>query len=508
MRALLDTNIIIHRENTKATNISIGQLFYWLDALKYEKLIHPYTMKELRKYQNEQMQELYDAKLSAYTQMKTIAIQTPEFKEKLGEKVEVDNDLIDNQLLCEAYCNRVDILITEDKKMIHKAQKLEIEDRVFTINSFITKVTAENPNLIDYKFLSVRKEYFGNIDVNNHFFDTFRNSYPGFNKWFSKKCDEEAYVCRKDHGDILGFLYLKTENENENYNDIVPTFSPMRRLKVGTFKVEASGFRLGERFIKIIFDNAIERNLSEIYVTFFADRPELKALNDLLIRWGFFKYGIKHTNGKEELVLVKKLSFYDISKTPKENFPNLSYSNKKFFLPIEAKYHTLLLPDSQLRNENEVDFLGEQPQRYALQKVYISFSYKRDMKPGDFIIIYRNGVNEGRKKYESVISTIGIIDSVAYDFKSKDDFFKCCENRSVFTRSELENFWQTKKSKLLVVKFIYVKSLKKRLNLLYLWEHNIIQYNSGPRPFDTISNNHFDLILKDSNTKIFFGGDL
>ena len=73
-------------------------------------------------------------------------------------------------------------------------------------------------------------------------------------------------MCRDDEGDLLGFLYLKTEFEDENYADIIPPFDPKKRLKVGTFKVEASGFRLGERFIKIIFDNAIERKVDEIYV--------------------------------------------------------------------------------------------------------------------------------------------------------------------------------------------------------------------------------------------------
>lgn len=63
MRALLDTNVIIHRENTKATSFTIGKLFYWLDKLHYEKLIHPYSIDELRKYRNPQMQSLYDAKL-------------------------------------------------------------------------------------------------------------------------------------------------------------------------------------------------------------------------------------------------------------------------------------------------------------------------------------------------------------------------------------------------------------------------------------------------------------
>lgn len=86
MRALLDTNIIIHRENIKATNISIGKLFYWLDKLHYEKVIHPFTVEELRKYASPSMQELYDAKLSSYVQMKSIAPQSQEFCVLLSDK--------------------------------------------------------------------------------------------------------------------------------------------------------------------------------------------------------------------------------------------------------------------------------------------------------------------------------------------------------------------------------------------------------------------------------------
>ena len=77
MRALLDTNIVIHRENTKATSYSIGKLFYWLDKLHYEKLIHPYTVSELRKYHNPQMQDLYDAKLSAYSLVPIMLLNRP-----------------------------------------------------------------------------------------------------------------------------------------------------------------------------------------------------------------------------------------------------------------------------------------------------------------------------------------------------------------------------------------------------------------------------------------------
>jgi hypothetical protein len=50
MRALLDTNILIHREASKVINEEIGILFRWLDRLHYEKCVHPLSLDELQKH--------------------------------------------------------------------------------------------------------------------------------------------------------------------------------------------------------------------------------------------------------------------------------------------------------------------------------------------------------------------------------------------------------------------------------------------------------------------------
>lgn len=96
-----------------------------------------------------------------------------------------------------------------------------------------------------------------------------------------------------------------------------------------------------------------------------------------------------------------------------------------------------------------------------------------------------------------------MIDDVKYDFLSKEEFLATCENRSIFTRAELERFWREKGKKLLVVKFIFVKSLEKRLNLKYLWDKGYVDIKTGPRPFDELTDGQFNQILKDSNTDIF-----
>ncbi len=502
MKALLDTNIIIHRENIKVTNQSIGLLFYWLDKLKYEKMVHPYSIQELKKYSDQNMQELYDAKMSSYTQMKTIAMQDDKFIELLGDNIKTLNDKIDNQLLYELYSNRVDILITEDKKIRQNAVILGLSSQVFSINSFIEKCTSENPNLINYKVLSVKKEYIGNIDIHNVFFDSLKDNYVGFENWFAKKSNEEAYICYTDTKAILGFLYLKTEDFDENYDQINPKFKPMKRLKIGTFKVESTGFRLGERFVKIIFDNAIKRKVDEIYVTMFPDNPDVKALYELLLRWGFEYYGVKKTVSGEEVVLIKRLHFYNQDLSVKQNYPVIDYSKSKMILPIYAQYHTTLLPDSKLNTENEIDFIGSVPHRYALQKVYITWGMKDYVKVGDIVLFYRMG-ESNPKKYSSVLTTVGVIDQIIRDFNSKEEYLSYCQNRSVFTKKELEMFWDKHKYNLCVLKFIYIQSLTKRLTLEYLWKSDIIVPPNGPRPFTRISDEQFKQILQDSDTKIY-----
>ena len=501
IRALLDTNIIIHRENTDATNYSIGQLFYWLDKLHYEKIIHPLSIEELRKSNDNVQQRIYDARLDAYTQMKSVAQQTDEFKKLLLDTPKTENDKVDNQLLFEVFSGRVDILITEDRRMRNKANNLGISNKVFSINSFIGKASAENPELIDYKVLGVKKTTFGEVDLNNSFFDSFRCDYNQFDNWFLGKSNEDAYICLNDKGEILGFLYLKTELENENYYDIIPVFSPKKRLKVGTFKVEATGFRLGERFLKIVFDNAIERQVEEIYLTMYKDRPELKTLYNLLCRWGFQEYGIKNSNEvKQETVLVKKLGCYDSKKNVIYNYPNLMSNSSKFFLPIKEEYHTPLFPDSKLNTE--ISCNSSDPYRYALQKVYISWAFSSMPLPGDIVVFYLMSTKDP-KKYHSVITTIGVIDEVITDFNDKEDFFSHCQNRSVFSKDDLEFFWKNKRNSLKVIKFVYVKSLSKKLNLDWLWNHGIVTCGNGPRSFDSITNEQFKLILDESETKLF-----
>lgn len=252
MKVLLDTNIVIHREAATVTNEDIGVLFRWLDKLNHTKCIHPVTVEEIGKHEDPRVRKSFQVKLATYNVLKTQAPLSEKVRLVTARLDKSQNDRNDTAIINELYSGRVDALITEDKRLMNKASLLGISDKVFTIDAFLEKVNTEYPDLADYKVLSVRKSLFGNLDLSDDFFTSFKEDYPGYEAWFNKKADETVYVCLSENKP-LALLYLKAEGKSEDYSDIDPPLPPKKRLKIGSFKVTLNGFRLGERFLKIVF---------------------------------------------------------------------------------------------------------------------------------------------------------------------------------------------------------------------------------------------------------------
>ena len=283
-KILLDTNVIIYRETDRILNKNTPDLFKWLEKLHYDKYIHPLTKLEISKFGNTTLRDAILAKLETYQEVSPLAELDQRILNIIAQDKD-ENSVIDSKILNELLCEHVDYLITQDKQMYKKAISLGLVDKVYSIERFSEKLRSENPRLNNYDVLSVVKEKFADIDVTSKFFNSLKDDYPNFEVWFKKKYQEEAYICR-DNGEIKAFLYLKKEDESEPYQ-IEPIFKPKKRLKIGTFKVEMTGLKLGERFIKIICENAIKLAVDEIYVTIFDKGEPQKYLISLLKNFGF-----------------------------------------------------------------------------------------------------------------------------------------------------------------------------------------------------------------------------
>ncbi|MNG63979.1 hypothetical protein D3C79_222150 [compost metagenome] len=156
--------------------------------------------------------------------------------------------------------------------------------------------------------MSIEEKYFCEVDLNDPFFNSLRADYEGFDKWFLSKGMNIAYVSHNDVGEIDGFLYLKVEDEA--LEDMTPSFSKEKRVKLGTFKIDAHGTKLGERFVRIVFQYAMKNKLKDIYVTIF---DKHSGLIKLLTKFGFALKSRKNSNtiNGQEGVYFRKLEWRD-----------------------------------------------------------------------------------------------------------------------------------------------------------------------------------------------------
>jgi hypothetical protein len=314
----------------------------------------------------------------------------------------------------------------------------------------------------------IKLEPFSKVDVDDPFFNTLKADYPGFEEWYARKAASgaRAYTFRGESGQVEGFLYLKLEDEA--VDDVVPPLAAARRIKIGTFKIEGHGTKLGERFLKKVFDQAIARDQDRIYVTVF---PKHAGLTRLFDRYGFVKVAEKPSaTGDVELVLERDMRSY--SGGIETDYPFIhSAEHRKYLLAIYPKFHTQLLPDSILNSET-FDVVQDLSHTNSIHKVYICFMDVDVLKPGDILVIYRTSDDQGPAEYRSVATSIGVVEEVrrASEFASCADFIAYCEPYSVFPSNDLRTYY-AKGARTRVIKFTYNAALSKRLIRKSLIDH-------------------------------------
>lgn len=474
-KILLDTNIIFQKESEADCSSEITLVYKSIDNLNSTKFCHSITIEELNECKDVNLKDKILTKLNSYKKINAEIIIDNYFNNIVSCFENDTNSKIDNEFIYQIYSGKVDFLITEDSDILQKAKKFYLKDRVMSPNDFLTRIEKQNPSLINYDdALSVSLIKIGLLNINDHFFDTLREDYGDvdFNKWLTKKAESEAYVFKNNEG-IQGFLYLKTEEKDENYSDFNPPLTPKRRLKVGTFKINSTGIRLGERFLKIIFDNALKQEVDEIYVTMFKDkRKEVNGLRSLMEKWGFVEKGTKN-NG--EIYLVKDMKKYDKTKSPKFNYPLLKDNYSISFLPIVARYHTKLFPDLHLKNEDATFF--DSACSYAIEKIYVTAWNNVDLEPGSLLCVYY--MADYNKKYRSSVTGVCILNEVIH-VSSPQELANICKNRSVFTESELKELYFDRKFTT-VIKILYLKPFNHKINNYCLCNNNLLGTSCGPR---------------------------
>lgn len=339
---------------------------------------------------------------------------------------------------------------------------------------------------------NIERVHFREVDLADSFFDSLKEAYVEFSDWFSRKSNEEAYILKGSEGQIQAFLYLKLEDGP--ISDINPPLNVKRCLKVGTFKIDAHGTRLGERFVKKIFDHALASNVAHIYVTVFQQHVPLIGI---LTKYGFIEYGDKVTKNGKELVYIK--DFSRLTGDVRLDYPVADLRGKnKWLLSIKPKWHTQLFPDSILKNE-DARIVDDLSHTNSIQKSYIAaMDGLSGIMQGDGIIIYRTA-EEGRPAwYTSVATSLCVVEDVRprNSFKNLSDFSNFIGRNSVFKEQDI-SYWFNRqgKNEVYVIKMTYNVAFTRRPTMQKLVEEIGLDQQAY-WGFRVLENEQFNKIVK------------
>ncbi|MFV0289066.1 MAG: GNAT family N-acetyltransferase [Mycoplasmatales bacterium] len=336
----------------------------------------------------------------------------------------------------------------------------------------------------------IDKLKFKEINLEDAFFDTLKEDYDGFEEWFKRKSEAHCFIKFKERK-VVGFLYLKEENEEIKLKDI--NLCIKNRLKIGTFKLseEIKGTKIGEAFFNIIFKELYKNKYEEVYVTVFKKQSELI---DIFKSFGF---DIKGKKLNDELVLIRALfGNGDIRKC----YPFISWNNNTVgkYLIIEEKWHDKLIPEGLLKGvEQGKDYNISSK---GISKVYISFAsnIKEIYKIGDVLAIYRKATENAA--YKSAVTGLGVCEKIIeirknyQNIVSFKEFLTLIGNKSVFERKDLEEFYLNNRLKnITIIKFITSISFGEGNNVNY---KNLKKHDLWPNYYPTNKNLEYNEILK------------
>jgi hypothetical protein len=427
----------MYRETDQVLSEDLQNLTRLLSDLGATILVHPSSFEEISSIREQKKRDVMLSKIRAYSILESPPL--PKEPDEFFTLIEASANAqicVDNLLLFTVYRNAVDYLVTEDRGIHRNAAKLGITNRVLTIEE----------TLQELKKFQVRDRVFttpaivmlpvNNLDIDDPIFDTLKQDYgAGFIPWFEKICKagRKCFVNYREDGRLGALLIFKHEDEAI---DSVPPLPKKKRLKLATFIVSHVGQRIGELFIRLAVDLAINNKTDEIYLTHFIKDNDY--LVDLITEYGFNHVADKAGN---EAVFIKSLvcdqdacSRLSPLQLHKRYYPSFydGPSVKKFVVPIQPAFHDRLFTDYRRRRVSLTEFFGEfLSEGNSIKKVYITHARIRKISPGDLILFYRSDDTKG-------ITSVGVVESFHPGLENVDEISLFVTRRTVYSQVEIE----------------------------------------------------------------------
>nr|WP_297384505.1 GNAT family N-acetyltransferase [uncultured Roseateles sp.] len=326
------------------------------------------------------------------------------------------NDACDHEILFALECDAAHALVTEDRGLLAKARARGLGARTFTIQTaedWLRRLHEPSavslPHIQDVPLHSLTPELSGD------FFDSLRQGYAPFDKWFREKAreDRKAWVYRDD-GETLGAICIYAVQADERITD-EGMWLTGRALKLCTFKVaeRVRGRKVGELFLKAAFRYAAENGCNHVFTH--ADVERHAFLVNLLVDFGFSDrgaYGADRVFVKEHPESPPDGNGLAPFEYLQRFFPHYQDGAhvRKFLVPIQSGFHQILFPDYE--GAQTQLFLPDGSAGNAIKLAYLCHAPTKEIRAGDVLLFYRTG-DEQKVTSLGVVERFEVLDDAA-----------------------------------------------------------------------------------------------
>lgn len=492
MRVLFDTNILIYREDHRVIPSDIQKLQRILSALKTQVLVHPGSTDDVNRDADRNRYEVIASKIKSYPMLEN----PPDYRNDSDFLLATGqprraNDTVDLAMLYAVSRNAVDYLITEDKGIHTKAQRLGVEAKVISIIDAIRSFEQLLPKEVVSTPPALRTEFVYNLFIGDPIFASLKSEYPEFETWFEKiqKEGRKCWVYYMKDGGIGAILIYKVEDGL--IENAIPNHTRKKRLKICTMKVEYTGYKFGELFIKLSIEYALKNGLAEVYLTHFSKSDD--DLVSLLLSYGFQKVA-KNARG-EDIFLKAVMSIPDQDKrllSPLEisrrYWPSFfdGPSVSKFVVPIQPYFHDRLFVERKIQVSlfeaagDDIVIEGN-----TIQKAYLCHRKVRNLRPGSVLLFYRS-------KDAHAITTLGVAEEIHTELSDMGRIADIVGKRTAYSQAEVE---QISLKPTTVILFTWHFYLKRPLKIQELKRTNVLK--SAPQSILQIDHKTYLRIRKE-----------
>jgi len=461
MKILFDTNILVRITDVRTEMPKdYAEIVRLSNRLHHTICYHPAQEDDLKRDTDLQRMMVNLSRINQYQRLPDTPLPSQDFLNLYDWQQADDNSRVDNELLYAAFQGAVNYLVTEDKKMHHKAKRAAITDLVVRVDEMLAILKHEEESHTDTfqdstQLSNIDVEYLRNIPLNDPIFDSLKLAYPKFNIWFRMRAAEDrmAWVARDNEKRITAICIFKEEGPDDDIGGGVHLSG--KTLKLCTFKVAGRGEKLGERMLQKAFLYAADQNFDYLYMQIHeGEQPELETL---IGNFGFTAGNPYCNDGRTDYSFVKQMRPLRTIPTPTQPADILRFdidyypyfcddaAVQKFLVPIRRGYHSMLFPESRSLDLLErAGCYGHPAENNAITKAYICNANTRQIRPGDLLLFYN------LDSHSQEIEVVAFVDRV-FHCKDPAEAMNAIARRTVYPESEVRQIVSKSRGALVIL---------------------------------------------------------